>query len=137
MQDILERIPSADCEHYPIQDWVKSEEQQDNWRPKSIHQTPEVRFDLSFSYARSSVDENMLKWRQELEHFEQVKSTLWKDKKLRHKFVAVHNKEVVDFDADKFALARRMSKKLPDQVVLIMRVQREIRIIEMPSPELG
>ncbi|MGB2986484.1 MAG: hypothetical protein WBE26_11445 [Phycisphaerae bacterium] len=81
-------------------------------------------------------DEDMRNWRRELEHFKHMKSALWKDKKLRHKFVAIHGGKVVDHNADKFALARRVSQTFPGQVVLIMRVQRGTRVVEMPSPEL-
>ena len=82
-------------------------------------------------------DENMRKWRQELEHFERLRSTLLKDRTLRQKFVAIHGGKVVDNDADEFALAKRVFRAFADQVVLIARVEPATRIVEMPSPELA
>lgn len=82
-------------------------------------------------------NEDMRNWRREVEHFKHMKSALWKDKKLRHKFVAIHDGKVVDHDGDKFALARRVSQTFPGQVVLVTRVQRGARVVEMPSPEMG
>ena len=81
-------------------------------------------------------DENTRKWKQELERFEHLKSQLWKDPKLRHRFVALCDGKVVDHDLDKFALARRIRRSFPKQVVLITRVQRGTRVVDMPSPEL-
>lgn len=81
-------------------------------------------------------DEDKRKWRRELEQFDRMKSALWKDKKLRHKFVAIHGGNVVDHDADKFALARRVSQTFPEQVVLITRVQRGTRVVKVRSPRV-
>lgn len=80
---------------------------------------------------------DMRKWRREVEHFERMRSTLWKDRNLRYRFVAMHGGRVVDHDGDKFVLARRVSRSFPGQVVLISQVRREARVVDMPSPELG
>lgn len=82
-------------------------------------------------------DEEMRRWRREVDEFDRMKDDLLNDAKLRNKFVAVHNGRVVDYDENKFELAKRVRRAFPGEVVLIERVQCAMRVIDMPSPELG
>jgi len=133
---------SADKAHGDIKVDVKIETHEHNYFVLGLKSAEERQY-IAISAlsercdATAAPDEDMRKWRRELEHFKHMKSALWKDKKLRHKFVAIRDGNVVDHDADKFALARRVSETFPGQVVLVMRVQRGARVVEMPSPEMG
>ena len=51
------------------------------------------------------------------------------------KFVAVLNNRIVDSDADKIELAKRVYGKYGYVPLYIGKVQRELRVVEIPSPE--
>ncbi len=75
-------------------------------------------------------------WRREVEYFESVRAELCADPELNGKFVAVQNRQIVDRDADEFALAQRVDSHYPRVVVLIARVQPEPPVVRLPSPRL-
>jgi len=64
------------------------------------------------------------------------RARLWEDERYRGKYLAIKDKKVVDCDADRFRLARRMAERLPGQRVLIAKAEKEPPVVELPSPEL-
>jgi len=76
------------------------------------------------------------KWRGEVSEFERQRQEFWANPLYRNKHVALLRGRVVDMDADKFSLARRIRKAYPDEVVLIARVQIGKHVVRVPSPRL-
>jgi len=58
------------------------------------------------------------------------------DKNLAGKFVAIKDHQIIDSDSDDFRLARKIEAQFPSQVVLIVKVEKEIPEYELSSPEL-
>lgn len=54
----------------------------------------------------------------------------------RGRFVAVSRGQVVDCDADEYALVERVSREHPGQKVLIQRVTEELDEVHIDTPEL-
>ena len=75
-------------------------------------------------------------WRDQLSHFEKVKTSLWQNKRYQNKYVGIRRHEIVDVDDDKFSLATRVFVKFPDEVVLIVKVQATIPVVGLRSPRL-
>ena len=72
------------------------------------------------------------RWRSELQYFFSVRQKLYDNPELRHKYVAIYHHEVIDVDTDEFALARRVGRNHPAEVVLISPVELTDRVIELP-----
>ena len=68
--------------------------------------------------------------------FNEIRPSLLADERYRDKYVAVLHHVVVDCDADKFQLVRRLIKKHPAEVVFVGHVQRDEAPVELPSPEI-
>ena len=73
---------------------------------------------------------------QEQAAFNELRPSLLADERYRDKYVAVLNHVVIDFDIDKYKLARRLIKKHPVDVVFIGNVQRDEAPVDLPSPEI-
>jgi hypothetical protein len=84
----------------------------------------------------SKEDWEFSKWREELDFFNSMKKKLLKDKVYRNKFVAIKDKKLIDSDIDNFRLVKRVNKKYHNDVVLIVKVEKGIRMAEIPSPEV-
>jgi len=74
---------------------------------------------------------------EEREAYLKIKTKLLADPEYAGKFVAILKGKVVDKDSDESELARRVYAKYGYVVVYIERVQREKRVLELPSPERG
>jgi hypothetical protein len=85
----------------------------------------------------SKEDWEFSKWREELDFFNSMKKKLLKDKVYRNKFVAIKDKKLIDSDIDNFRLVKRVNKKYHNDVVLIVKVEKGIRMAEIPSPEVS
>ncbi len=81
------------------------------------------------------LDPQIQTWRRELDSFKRQLPILRQVPKYDNQFVAIYEGEVVDFDASKAALARRVSGSHPGKVVFIGDVSHDIPTFEMPSPE--
>ena len=64
-----------------------------------------------------------------------LKDRLLHDSAYAGKFVAVKGDEILDVDADEFALVKRISRKFPSEVVFITRATDEDEDLDVPSPE--
>jgi hypothetical protein len=73
------------------------------------------------------------KWEKQVNYFENNKNELLQ--KYKNKFVAIKDENVVGAADDKFLLAERISKKYPDDIVLIIEVKDEIPFVEISTPE--
>ncbi len=76
------------------------------------------------------------KFDREVNFFERIRKDLLKDQKLRGKFVAIRNHNIIDQDRDELKLAKRIMAKFPEQVVLIAKVEKHPPVYEIPSPEV-
>ena len=81
-------------------------------------------------------DPDIAAWRDELAFFESVRADLLEDESYKRKCVAIRHHKIVDSDADNFRLARRIHRRHPGEVVLIVMVEDVERVVELPSPEL-
>jgi antitoxin (DNA-binding transcriptional repressor) of toxin-antitoxin stability system len=101
-------IPFIEYERYRV--WREKEEQ------AAIHQT------------------QLQKFEQERAAYLRLKSQLLQTH--HGQFVAVHEGQVVDADQDNRALVKRIVERYGNEPVYIQRVAEELRIFEIPSPEI-
>ena len=78
----------------------------------------------------------VVKFEKEKLAFYKLKSLLLNDKRYYGKFVAIVNEQMVDFDSDKIALAKRVYSNKGYVPMYIGKVIEEEPILELPSPEL-
>ncbi len=71
------------------------------------------------------------------EAYLKIKTKLLADQEYAGRFVAILKGRVVDKDSDERELVRRVYAKYGYVVVYIDKVQREKRVLEVPSPERG
>lgn len=83
------------------------------------------------------IDLEFRKWEEELSFFNSVKNKLFENIDYKNKFIAIKDKKVVDSDLDNFRLVKRINKKYPDEVVLIIKVEMGVPVAEIPSPEVS
>lgn len=76
------------------------------------------------------------KWEEEIRFFNSIKRKLLEDKVYRNKFVAIKDKKLIDSDIDNFRLVKRINKKYPNEVVLVVRVEMGMRVAKIPSPRI-
>jgi hypothetical protein len=74
-----------------------------------------------------------LDWEDQVDYFQKVRGRLLKDKKYRDKFIAIRHRRVIASGIDQFELSRRLSSKFPEDVVLIVKVQKEFPLVEIPQ----
>lgn len=72
----------------------------------------------------------------EAAYFQRIKPSLLSDPVFRGRFVAIHDKRIIDVDDDEFALAERACAQVPDVPIFIGKVVSEEPVIEMSSPEV-
>lgn len=89
---------------------------------------------LTFKPEREDI--TLTKWDSEVRYFESIRKELLKEKEYRNKFVAIKDKEIIGVDTEKIKLAKRVKRQYPHEVILITRVQRGMRVVELPSPEI-
>ena len=105
-------------------------------------QTPKT---ISFggAYKKSQVtrikkrDPDIREWENELIFFNSVRKELLNDKTYKNKFVAIKNSKIIDSDLDNFRLVKRINKKYPNEVVLVVKVQVGFPVAEISSPEVS
>jgi hypothetical protein len=56
--------------------------------------------------------------------------------KYKHKFVAIWNRSVIDFDEDKIRLAKRIYTKIGYLPIYIQKVEKEIQQVRISSPKV-
>jgi hypothetical protein len=71
--------------------------------------------------------------KKEYEWFESVRENLLKDEKYRGKFVAIKDEEIIDVGDDRLEMVLKMRDKFPSEVVLVTRVESEMRKGFVPS----
>jgi len=71
----------------------------------------------------------------EKQAFLEVKDSLLDNPEFRGKFVAIYEGNIVDQDEDNRELAKRVYRRHGYVPIYIGKIERERRIIEMPSPE--
>lgn len=76
-------------------------------------------------------------WENELIFFNSIRKELFNDKTYKDKFVAIKNSKVIDLDLNNFRLVKRINKKYPNEVVLVVKVQVGFPVAEIPSPEVS
>ncbi len=82
-------------------------------------------------------DPRMATWRDEVAFFESVRAELLRNDRYTGKSVAIRRREVVDSDADKFKLVRRVARRYPGEVVFVAKVEPADRVVSMPSPQFS
>jgi len=87
------------------------------------------------SDAAGKHDPELDAWWDEQAAFDKMRPSLRQDERYRDKFVAVRDHAVVDCDADRFQLVRRIVASYPGDVVFVGHVQRDDPPVELPSPE--
>ena len=75
-------------------------------------------------------------WLEILSSYSEFKQTLVNDPKYKGKYVAIKDMKVIDFDDDEFALAGRINKKYPRDIILIEKVGEEKPVVHLRSPRL-
>ena len=75
-------------------------------------------------------------WLEILSSYGEFKKTLVDDPKYKDKYVAIKDMKVIDLDDDEFALAKRINRKYPKDVVLIGKVGDEEPEVYLRSPKL-
>ncbi|KPV61753.1 MAG: hypothetical protein AOA66_1723 [Candidatus Bathyarchaeota archaeon BA2] len=71
----------------------------------------------------------------ERQAFLRMKDSLLGNPEYRRKFVAIYKGEIVGQDEDNRELARRVYSRYGYVPIYIGKIERERRVIEMPSPE--
>jgi len=71
----------------------------------------------------------------ERQAFLRIKDSLLDNPQFRGKFVAIYRGGIVDHDEDNLELARRVYSEHGYVPIYIGKIERERRVIEMPSPE--
>jgi len=82
-------------------------------------------------------DLQLKKWREELASFKKIAPELSDNSDYTNKYIAIKDKKIIDFDPDNFRLVKRINKKYPEEVVLVVKVSAVERICEVPSPEIS
>ena len=75
-------------------------------------------------------------WEKLVTFFKQKKTELLAQPKFKNKYVAICNEQVVDFDSDKFVLFDRTTKKYPNDIVLIVKVDEKERLVRLETPKV-
>ena len=92
---------------------------------------------VAANHKRASGEEAKLRqWRKELDWFERSASALAARPELNNKFIAVKDGKILDQDRNDVRLAKRVNKKYPRQVILIVKVPPDETVSEFPSPEI-
>jgi len=81
-------------------------------------------------------DSDLDKWKNECQFFQESKYELMRDDRYRGKFVAIKDRTVIDFDADKDVLTDRIDSVYPKEVVLIKQLEIGTRVARFRSPRL-
>lgn len=76
-------------------------------------------------------------WAANLQFFRHLRPELLKDPRLQSKYVAIHDRQVIDSDSDELALARRLYERMPSEDFFIAKVDPNDPVVELPSPELA
>ena len=143
--EVLQFLESASTPYggtKKIEVTIEHHQHQHNYYILNPQATETVRYvvapvEMSTTYAKDRRDAEIQAWRNEMAHFDRIKVKLWKDRRYRHKYVAIRQRAIVDVDDDKFRLAKRVKQQFADQVVFIGNVQISARVVELPSPEIG
>jgi hypothetical protein len=76
-------------------------------------------------------------WAANLEFFREIRPQLLQDPRLMSKYVAIHDRQVIDSDSDEFVLASRMYERMPRENFFIAKVDAHDPVVELPSPEVA
>jgi hypothetical protein len=90
----------------------------------------------SDSVKKTRLEVNLAIWKEQVEYYESSKEKIWQVEKYRNKYIAIMNKKIIDFDGDKFILARRVKKLHPEEVVLIKEIKQKEDVVRMRSPRV-
>ncbi len=82
-------------------------------------------------------DLDIREWEDQLIFFNSVRKELLNDKTYKNKFVAIKNSKIIDSDLDSFGLVKRIKKKYPNEVVLVVKVKVGSPVAEIPSPQVS
>ena len=96
---------------------------------------PSLDYDKTYVMTTNTSDPEMSKWAEELAFFNSIQEDLLTDKAYKNKYVAIKDKKLIDSDADDFRLVERIDSKYPNDVVLVVKVEADVPIAEIPSPE--
>lgn len=86
--------------------------------------------------ADSEQSHEMAAWIKEQAAFDELRPSLSQDERYRNKYVAIHDRAVVDCDVDKFQLVRRLMKKFPDDVFFVGHASKDEPPVDLPSLEI-
>jgi hypothetical protein len=67
-------------------------------------------------------------------YYEKNKDELFE--KYKHKFVAIWDESIIDFDEDKIRLAKRVYTKIGYLPIYIQKVEKERQQARIPSPKI-
>ncbi|MCE9553608.1 MAG: hypothetical protein K8T91_09590 [Planctomycetes bacterium] len=95
-----------------------------------------IRNNLTDSDTASKQDHEMAAWLREQAAFDELRPSLSQDDRYRDKYVAIHERAVVDCDVDKFQLVRRLMKNFPDDIFFVGHASIDEPLVDLPSLEI-
>ena len=72
----------------------------------------------------------------EYRYYLSMKNELCDRPDLRAKYISIYRHKIVDTGTDQLELGRRAARQYPGEVVLIIKVERDLPIVELPSIEI-